>query len=62
MDTTKKPLYKSLYFQVVVAIVIGILLGHFYPDTGAAMRTSDSTATTRPETGWRISMSLAKAV
>jgi aerobic C4-dicarboxylate transport protein len=33
-----KPLYKSLYFQVLVAIVIGILLGHFYPETGAAMK------------------------
>ena len=34
----KKPLYKSLYFQVVAAIVIGILLGYFYPETGAAMK------------------------
>src|SRR5262245_31998387 len=34
----KKPLYKSLYFQVLVAIVIGALLGHFYPETGAAMK------------------------
>jgi aerobic C4-dicarboxylate transport protein len=34
----KKPLYKSLYLQVLTAIVIGILLGHFYPDTGAAMK------------------------
>src|SRR5438034_11247569 len=34
----KKPLYKSLYFQVVVAIVMGVLLGYFYPDTGAAMK------------------------
>lgn len=33
-----KPLYRSLYFQVIVAIVIGITLGHFYPDTGAAMK------------------------
>jgi aerobic C4-dicarboxylate transport protein len=33
-----KPFYKSLYFQVVTAIVIGVLLGHFYPDTGAAMK------------------------
>ena len=33
-----KPLYKSLYFQVITAIVIGVLLGHFYPDTGAAMK------------------------
>ena len=34
----KEPLYKSLYFQVIVAIIIGILLGHFMPDTGAAMK------------------------
>jgi len=34
----KKPLYKSLYFQVVVAIVVGILLGYFFPETGAAMK------------------------
>src|SRR5438045_3261669 len=38
MDKTRKPLYKSLYFQVIVAIVIGVLLGHFYPDTGTAMK------------------------
>ncbi|MDP5008875.1 MAG: dicarboxylate/amino acid:cation symporter, partial [Glaciimonas sp.] len=36
--TTKKPIYKSLYVQVISAIVIGVLLGHFYPDTGAAMK------------------------
>ena len=34
----KKPLYKSLYFQVVVAIVLGILLGYFFPETGTAMK------------------------
>jgi aerobic C4-dicarboxylate transport protein len=34
----KKPLYRSLYFQVIVAIVLGILLGYFYPETGAAMK------------------------
>ncbi|WP_276480496.1 dicarboxylate/amino acid:cation symporter [Paraflavitalea pollutisoli] len=28
----KKKFYKTLYFQVIVAIVIGILLGHFYPN------------------------------
>ena len=33
-----KPLYRSLYFQVITAIVIGILLGHFWPETGAAMK------------------------
>jgi aerobic C4-dicarboxylate transport protein len=36
--TTRQPLYKSLYFQVVVAIIIGVLLGHFYPDTAKAMK------------------------
>ena len=34
----KKPLYKSLYAQVIVAIVLGILLGHFFPEQGAAMK------------------------
>jgi aerobic C4-dicarboxylate transport protein len=34
----KNPLYKSLYAQVLVAIVIGVLLGHFYPSTGEAMK------------------------
>ena len=38
MEAVHKPLYRSLYFQVIVAIVIGILLGHFYPETGAAMK------------------------
>ncbi len=38
MATAKKPLYKSLYFQVIVAIVIGVLLGHFFPETGTAMK------------------------
>jgi aerobic C4-dicarboxylate transport protein len=33
-----KPVYKSLYVQVLTAIVIGVLLGHFYPETGAAMK------------------------
>jgi aerobic C4-dicarboxylate transport protein len=33
-----KPLYQSLYFQVIVAIVIGISLGHFYPETGTLMK------------------------
>ena len=27
----KKPFYRGLYFQVIVAIAAGILLGHFYP-------------------------------
>ncbi|MEP6850157.1 MAG: dicarboxylate/amino acid:cation symporter [Acidobacteriota bacterium] len=30
--------YKSLYFQVLVAIAIGILLGYFYPGIGSQMK------------------------
>ena len=37
-DPIQKPFYRSLYFQVVTAILIGILLGHFYPETGVAMK------------------------
>ena len=33
-----KKLLKSLYFQVIIAIVIGILLGHFYPALGSEMK------------------------
>ncbi|WP_374569120.1 dicarboxylate/amino acid:cation symporter [Ideonella sp.] len=33
-----KPIYKSLYFQVITAIVIGVALGHFFPATGEAMK------------------------
>ncbi len=33
-----KNLRRSLYFQVVIAIVFGVLLGTLYPDTGAAMK------------------------
>ena len=32
------PLYRQLYFQVVVAIVLGALLGHFEPDLGTALK------------------------
>jgi aerobic C4-dicarboxylate transport protein len=32
------PWWKHLYVQVLTAIAIGILLGHFYPQTGEAMK------------------------
>src|ERR1700758_174272 len=38
MAETHKPLYRSLYFQVICAIVVGVLVGHFYPETGTAMK------------------------
>src|ERR1044072_6670186 len=34
----KKPFYQSLYVQVLAAIVIGVLLGHFFPESGKAMK------------------------
>ncbi|KQO31290.1 dicarboxylate/amino acid:cation symporter [Pseudomonas chengduensis] len=37
-DVTRQPFYKMLYVQVLVAITIGILLGHFYPETGVALK------------------------
>lgn len=38
MEAPKKPLYKSLYFQVICAILLGIALGNFYPQTAQAMK------------------------
>lgn len=35
---TKKKFYQTLYFQVLVCIAIGVFVGHFYPETGAAMK------------------------
>ena len=37
-STPRRPLYASLYFQVITAIVIGVLVGHFAPSTGEAMK------------------------
>jgi aerobic C4-dicarboxylate transport protein len=34
----RKTVFGSLYFQVLVAIAIGVTLGHFFPETGAAMK------------------------
>jgi len=38
VDFVKKRIFGSLYVQVLIAIAIGVALGHFYPDTGAAMK------------------------
>ena len=35
---TKKPFYRILYVQVLIAIVIGVLLGHFKPDLAVQMK------------------------
>ena len=36
--TEHKKLYQHLYFQVLVAIIIGILVGHFYPSLGENLK------------------------
>jgi aerobic C4-dicarboxylate transport protein len=33
-----RPFFKSLYFQVLTAIALGVLLGHFYPQLGEQMK------------------------
>jgi aerobic C4-dicarboxylate transport protein len=38
VSAKKRPFYRSLYLQVLFAVVIGVLLGHFYPQTGADMK------------------------
>lgn len=35
---TKSPWYSILYIQVLIAIALGILIGHFYPNTGKALK------------------------
>lgn len=35
---TRQPWYRILYIQVLVAIVLGVALGYFYPDAGKALK------------------------
>ncbi|MCE9660489.1 MAG: dicarboxylate/amino acid:cation symporter [Burkholderiales bacterium] len=37
-DPIRRPIWKSLYAQVITAIVIGVVLGHFWPQAGEAMK------------------------
>lgn len=34
----QKRIVSSLYFQVLLAITLGVILGHIYPDLGADMK------------------------
>lgn len=36
--TQRRPWYSVLYVQVLLAIVLGIFLGHFFPKTGVALK------------------------
>ncbi len=37
-DPIRRPIWKSLYAQVITAIIIGVILGHFWPQTGEMMK------------------------
>ncbi len=37
-ESEHKPLYAHLYFQVLVAIFVGVLLGHFFPQLATKMK------------------------
>ncbi len=36
--STPQPFYNNLTFRVIIAVVVGIILGAFFPETGAAMK------------------------
>jgi aerobic C4-dicarboxylate transport protein len=36
--THRRPWYRILYVQVLIAIALGIAVGHFFPQTGAALK------------------------
>ena len=36
--TPAKPWYRHLYAQVLVGVVLGVLVGGFFPDTGKALK------------------------
>ncbi|WP_099075046.1 dicarboxylate/amino acid:cation symporter [Proteus alimentorum] len=38
ISSRKLPFYRVLYIQVIIAIIFGILLGHFYPDIGESFK------------------------
>ena len=37
-QVARQPFYKMLYVQVLFAITLGILIGHFYPQAGVALK------------------------
>src|SRR5713226_5884260 len=38
MATPRRPWYTILYVQVLLAIAAGILIGHYFPNTGVALK------------------------
>ena len=38
MAEARRPFWRTLYFQVLVAIALGVLVGWLFPDTGRALK------------------------
>ena len=38
VPASRKPWYRVLYLQVLLGVVCGILIGHFWPDTGKSLK------------------------
>jgi aerobic C4-dicarboxylate transport protein len=38
MTTARRPWYTVLYIQVLLAIALGIIIGHFFPNAGVALK------------------------
>lgn len=37
-DEKQKPFYTKLYFQVIMGIILGVGIGHFYPEIGKSLK------------------------
>jgi len=37
-SVTRKPWYRILYIQVLIAVFLGILVGHFFPESGKSLK------------------------
>jgi aerobic C4-dicarboxylate transport protein len=38
MTTAPRPWYTVLYIQVLLAIAVGVIIGHFFPNVGVALK------------------------
>ena len=38
MAEARRPFWRTLYFQVLVAIALGVLVGWLFPDTGRSLK------------------------
>ncbi len=59
-DYVAKKRYQQLYCQVLAAIVIGIALGHFYPETGVAMKPLGDGVATVVAARWENELDMQK--